>query len=235
MNMSLDLSIEELARHCAAETERFFRKVVPDNRFCFELFRRAFVERSNAAWDRLYAQYTPLIIGWIREHPQAGVADEGIDYFVNGVLSSMWKSCTPERFARFGDLPAVLAYLKSCVHTTIYNHLRKRRPVLAEISEELTALTPTTQAAATPVGAVLDQMARTELWQLLESLLHNEKERMVTDLYFIQGLKPRVIYELHSERFATIQEVYRVKQNLMERLGRNADLQQFYADLRENG
>ena len=58
---------------------------------------------------------------------------------------------------------------------------------------------------------------------------------MVTDLYFIQGLKPRVIYELHGDRFATIQEVYRIKQNLMERLSRNADLQQFYADLRENG
>lgn len=231
MNFSLDLSIEALAHHCAAETERFFRKLAHDNRYCFELFRRAFVERNEGAWEKLYRQYTSLIVSWIREHPQAAAADEEVDYFVNGVLTSMWRSCTPDRFARFGDLPAVLAYLKSCVHTTIYNHLRKRRPAAAELSEELIGAS----ATVAPASAVLDQIARTELWQLLDSLLQNEKERMVTDLYFIQGLKPRTIYDLHRDRFATVQEVYRVKQNLMERLSRNADLQQFYAELRENG
>ncbi len=234
MDRLLKLSLDELATRCAAETERFFRRVGEyDNQFCFELFRRALAERSDAAWNKLYAQYHSLVMGWIHEHPQFVVANEEPDYFLNGVFTSMWKACTPERFTNFPDLPALLAYLKSCVHTTIINHTRKRRPALAEISEELVGAhhDRTTDPMA---GAVLDKLARTELWHLLDSLLHNENERLVTELYFIQGMKPRMIFEQHGDRFTSVQEVYRVKQNLMERLSRNSALQQFYADLREN-
>ena len=236
MDLLLKLSLEELTQRCAAETERFFRRVGGhDNQFCFELFRRAFAERNDAAWAKLYHQYHGLVTGWICEHPQFASADEEPDYFANGVFTSMWKACPPERFANFPDLPAVLAYLKSCVHTTILNHTRKRRPAVAEISEELVG-TPHSAGTTDPMaGAVLNKLARTELWHLLDSLLHNDKERLVTELYFIQGMKPRMIYDQHGDRFATVQEVYRIKQNLMERLSRNTDLQQFYADLRENG
>ncbi len=234
MNRLRQLSLEELAQRCAAETERFFRQVGGhENAFCFELFRRAFVDRSDAAWSKLYTQYQSLVTGWIHEHPQFAVANEEPDYFVNGVFSSMWKACTPERFPNFPDLPALLAYLKSCVHTTIINHTRKRRPPLAQISEELVG-EPRAQPIDPMAGAVLNQLARAELWHLLDGLLHNDKERLVTELYFIQGMKPRLIYEQNADRFATVQEVYRVKQNLMERLSRNTDLQQFYVDLREN-
>ena len=83
-------------------------------------------------------------------------------------------------------------------------------------------------------GAVLHKLARADLWHLLDTLLHTDNERLVTELYFIQGMKPRMIYEQHSDHFANVQEVYRVKQNLMERLSRNTALQQFYTDLREN-
>ncbi|MEZ4615037.1 MAG: hypothetical protein R2867_05915, partial [Caldilineaceae bacterium] len=215
-----------------AETERFFRRGGGhDNRYCFELMRRALVERNEAAWSMIYQQYHSLVTGWICDHPQFRTTDEESAYFLNGVFASMWKACTPERFANFPDLPAVLAYLKSCVHTTIINHLRKRRLPVTAMTEELVG-TPVEDGLA---GAVLDKMARTDLWQLLDSLLHGEKERFVTELYFIQGMKPRAIYEQHADLFATIQDVYRTKQNLLERLSRNADLQQFYADLRENG
>ena len=71
------LSLEELAQRCAAETERFFRRVGGhDNQFCFELFRLALADRSDAAWSKLYAQYRGLVTGWIHEHPQFAVVDE---------------------------------------------------------------------------------------------------------------------------------------------------------------
>ncbi|MCB0063394.1 MAG: sigma-70 family RNA polymerase sigma factor [Caldilineaceae bacterium] len=231
MDSAFDLSLDELAQRCAAETERFFQRAgAQDNGYCFELMRRAFVERDDAAWDKVYAQYQGLVTGWIVAHPQFAATDEESAYFLNAVFTSMWKSCTPERFSRFPDLPALLAYLKSCVHTNIANHLRKRRVPVATMHEESTDV----MAAHGMAGGVLDKLARAELWQLLDTLLHNDKERLITDLYFIQGLKPRTIYEQAAAHFASIQEVYRVKQNLMERLSRNAELQQFCADLREN-
>jgi len=236
MNGSLNLSVEELAHRCAAETERFFRRVGGhDNRFCFELFRLALADRNDAAWSKLYEQYRGLVTGWIHEHPQFAMANEESDYFLNGVFTSMWKACTPERFVNFADLPALLAYLKSCVHTTIINHSRKRRPPLAEISDELVGASPVSETTDPMAGALLHQLARTELWHLLDTLLHNDKERLVTELYFIQGMKPRLIYEQYHEHFTNVQEIYRVKQNLLERLSRNTALQDFYTELRENG
>jgi hypothetical protein len=233
MDLSKTLSLEELAQRCTTETERFFRRVgEQDNRFCYELFRRAFADRNDAAWSKLYQQYKSLVVGWILEHPQFGVTEEESDYFVNSAFTSMWRACPPERFVQFADLPAALAYLKSCVHTTILNYTRKRRPQMLDINEEL--LANTTAPASTPTSIVLDKLERAALWQLLDPLLHNEKERIVMEESFIHGVKPRQLYEQYTDHFATIQDVYRTKQNLLERLSRNHDLQQFYADLREN-
>lgn len=230
MARTQDLSLEDLTQRCAAETERFFRRAgTHDNQYCFELWRRAFAERNDDAWSRLYHQYQGLVVGWICDHPQFTATEEESGYFLNAVFAGMWKSCPPERFANFPDLPAVLAYLKSCVHTTIVNHLRKRRVPYTTIADELTGSADDTMSTL-----VLDRLARAEMWQLLSSLLHTEKEQLLTDLYFIQGMKPRVIYAQYHEHFASIQEIYRVKQNLMERLSRSAELQQFYKELREN-
>lgn len=223
----MDGTIEQLAQRCAEETERFFgKRQAPDNRFCFELFRRAFVEKSEAAWECVYQNYQPLVASWIREHPQLMLSGEEVDYFLNGVFTAMWRSCTAERFARFGELPSVLAYLKSCVHTVIFNHTRKQHPPTTHMHEELIE-----QPGSPPTThAVLDKMARAELWRLLDSLLNSEKERMVLELHFINGLKPREIYETQEAHFANIQDVYRVKQNLLERLSRNESLRAFYED-----
>jgi len=230
MDVSRELSLEELAHRCAVETERFFRRAGDhDNQFCFELWRRAFVERNDAAWANIYQQYDSLVTGWICDHPQFAVTNEETGYFLNAIFAAMWKSCPPERFDNFLDLPAVLAYLKSCVHTTIVNHLRKRRVPHTPLSEKLLGLADDRLA-----GAVLDKIARAELWHLLDSLLHTEKEQLLAELYFVQGLKPRGIFAQYGEHFESIQDVYRVKQNLLERLSRNAELQQVYRDLREN-
>ena len=208
-----EVPLEELAQRCAVETARFFRRAPShDNQFCYELLRRAFAERNEAAWGKVYAQYQSLVIGWIVEHPQFAATDEEAAYFLNSVFASMWRACSPERFTNFPDVPAVLAYLKSCVHTTIINYLRKRRPPVTAIQEELLAAR-TGDGMAT---LVLNQLARAELWHLLDSLLNNEKERLIINLCFIQGMKPRLIYEQHEATFASIQEVYRVKQNLLE-------------------
>lgn len=225
------MPLGELIQRCTAETERFFQRAGNhDNQYCFELWRRALAEQNDMAWAEIYQRYQSLVLGWIAAHPQFAATEEESGYFLNAVFAAMWKSCPPERFTHFPNLPATLAYLKSCVHTTIANHLRKRRVAYVAIVDDVT---PGTHDPLATV--VLDQSARTELWQLLNSLLHSEKEQLVMDLFFIQGMKPRAIYAQYEEQFTSVQEVYRVKQNLMERLSRNVELHQFYTTLRENG
>ncbi len=221
-------NLKTIAKRCAEETERFFRQLAYDGQYCFELFRQALAERNEQAWDYLYQQYEALVVGWVTQHPQFNVTEEDADYFVNGIFTSMWKSCTPERFARFPNLPATLAYLKSCVHTNIANHMRKQRPPQTELNDEVTDSQQLAEPA--PTAAVLEQLARDELWHLIRTLLKNPKESRVMDLYFVKGMKPREIYELHASEFVSVQEVYRIKQNLMERLSRNDELRAFSQD-----
>lgn len=217
-----------IAKRCAEETERFFRQLAYDGQYCFELFRQALSQRNEEAWGYLYHQYESLVSGWITQHPQFRLTQESTDYFVNGIFTSMWKSCTPERFALFPNLPATLAYLKSCVHTNISNYMRKQQLPQVDLNDEQTEHKSST--APLPTVTVLDQMERDELWHVIQDLLKNDKEARVMDLYFVKGLKPREIHSQHPDEFESVREVYRIKQNLMERLARNSELRDFYTE-----
>jgi len=59
------LTVPELARRCAVEMERYRRREPHADHFGFELFRRAVVERSDAAWAALYAQYAETVRWWL--------------------------------------------------------------------------------------------------------------------------------------------------------------------------
>ena len=56
------LSINELARCCSEETNKFLKQSVSNDRYCLELFRRAITRRSDDAWACIYQQYAPLVL-----------------------------------------------------------------------------------------------------------------------------------------------------------------------------
>ena len=47
------MDLTTLMRHCACESERFYRGQQHDTSYSYELFRRALVDRSEAAWETL--------------------------------------------------------------------------------------------------------------------------------------------------------------------------------------
>src|SRR5258708_6683331 len=65
------LSINELARRCSEETNKFLRQSVSNDRYCLELFRRAIVKRDDDAWACIYQQYAPLVLTWVTQHQSA--------------------------------------------------------------------------------------------------------------------------------------------------------------------
>ena len=68
---------------------------------------------------------------------------------------------------------------------------------------------------------------RAELWQVLGHLVTDEVERVVLVASFILNLKPQQIQSAYTEHFPTVSEVYRTKQNILQRLRRAPQLQQF--------
>jgi DNA-directed RNA polymerase specialized sigma24 family protein len=178
-----------------------------------DLFRRAIVESDQLAWNALYAQYQRLVRTWLRRHTAAALVGEADDYLVNRTFERFWLYVKPDRFNSFAGLSALLQYLKLCAHGVLLDEARaqSRRQALPGSGHE--------QPSA--FEEVIEQEAAITLWQLVETEAHDESELTIATLSFIHGLKPREIYEQHPDRYASIDEVYRIKRNLLDRLRRD--------------
>lgn len=218
------LSLAGLAHRCTQETDLFFRRLASDPRFCFELIRRAVVGRSAAAWELVFRQYRPLVAGWIERHPAFAACNEEVQYFMNRAFERMWTALTPDKFERFPNLKSVLRYLQMCVHSVLLDHLRASREVpVADVEQEL-AGDPLSNGVYAPA---LDRLEREWFWSQIRSRLHDEKEEMVVHGSFVLGLKPGEIHRHYDGAFSGVAEIYRIKENVLARLRRDAELRAY--------
>lgn len=220
------LDLTDLADHCAKETELFFRHRDHDTRYCFELFRRAVCENDQAAWELIYHQYQSLVTGWVMQHKGFKASGEEAQYFVTGVFGKISTILTAEKFEKFLDLQSLLYYLKMCVHSAItdYNRMADHASVhvsLEELTVEVKASNPATE------DDVADRLDRQSFWTWMKGKLNDEKERLVIEGVFVLALKPRELCDHYKNRFAGVEEVYRIKQNVLARLRRDAEFRKY--------
>ncbi len=220
------LTIASISDRCAQETALFFQHRNYDPRYCYELFRRAIVEHNQHAWTAIYTQYRLLVTGWIQRHPAFDASGEEADYFANRAFEKMWVSVAPDRFGSFSDLKSLLRYLQMCAHSVLVDHSRASGLETADIDDEGLAGEIKVQGPTTEEQAI-DRVNREELWYWLRERLHDEKERQVIYGSFMLALKPRELYEQFPDTFADVGEVYRIKQNIIARLRRDPELNQF--------
>ena len=121
-----ELPLLELARRCREETLRFLKGDDRDDAFCFEIFQRAVVTRDDDAWEAIVIQYRGIVLAYITQHSAAAMLSESDDYWVNRAFQRFWSAVSPDRFGGFPDLPALLKYLKLCVHSVLMDEVRAR-------------------------------------------------------------------------------------------------------------
>ncbi len=221
------LPVAELAGACREETAKFLRREPSRDSFCLELLRRALVERDQAAWDAVFAQYRGVVLAWVRQHPAGSAVREDDEYWVNRSFERFWSAVGPERFALFPNLATVLRYLKLCAHSVLLDAVRALGP---QPAVPLTEQAVAGGAAGWVVDAealAASEAAAQELWGAIDAELHDEAERLVARLCLVLDLKPREVYERHPDRFADVADVYRVKRNLLERLRRSPAIRRF--------
>lgn len=221
------LPLANIAHRCAQETERFFQRQSYDPRFCFELFRRAILERDSLAWELIHTQYQPLVTRWVQRHPAFEVSGEENQYFVNRTFEKIWAALTPEKFGRFSDLQPLLRYLKMCVHSVIIDHSRSAEHSTWDIQSEESAAETIDNGPAIE-NRVLDQIYQHQLWEWINSRLNDEKERLVLYGSFALALKPRELCSQFRTMFSDVDEVYRIKQNILARLRRDPEFKRLF-------
>jgi hypothetical protein len=219
--------LDRLVEHCAEETARFFKRVLSDTRYCLEIFRRALVEREDAAWSALYTQYRDIVRRWLQRHPQIGLTGESAEDLVNPVFAKLWSAITAEKFAHFDDLPRLMHYFKMCVHSVVIDCTRRAH--YDEIAQPAETRDDAAHAEVEEHDpqqiSAEDEAFRTirarELWQRIQALLHDEQEELIVYASFVLDETPREIYAHYPDRFGSVQEIYSIKRNIVKRLERN--------------
>ncbi|HET9922387.1 MAG TPA: sigma-70 family RNA polymerase sigma factor [Ktedonobacteraceae bacterium] len=221
------LSVNDLARCCAEETSKFLKQSVSNDRYCLELFRRAIVKRDDDAWACIYQQYAPLVLTWVTQHQSAApvLGQDGGAPLVNAAFAKFSQALTPAKMDNFDSLAAILKYLKMCVHSVVADEVRSRQSRQYEETLELIEHEP---ASDDPADDVVSNISAQGLWQVIQEELNGEDERILIYLAYIQGMKPSEISSQHRRLFPTVDDVYRIKRNVLERLRRNRRLQTMF-------
>ena len=221
------LSINDLARCCSEETNKFLKQSVSNDRYCLELFRHAITRRDDDAWACIYQQYAPLVLTWVNQHQSAAslFGQDGSAPLVNAAFAKFSQALTPAKMDNFDSLAAVLKYLKMCVHSVIADEVRSRQARQYEEALELIEHEP---ASDDPADDVVSSISAQGLWQVIQEELNGEDERVLIYLAYIHGMKPSEISSRHSRLFPTVEDVYRIKRNVLERLRRNRRLRALF-------
>jgi len=210
MTANAGLPLDNLAQRCAEETEKFNRRQPNDPQFCFELLRRALADGVSEAFTRAYQVYERQALHWVYSHSRFEQTGENADFFARQALSNFYFALRGPKFARFAELPQVLAYLKQCVHTAIMQYLRDQQPSAATPLEAVGDL-----AHAPDLAAHADSA---ELWAHIQRLLPDPRDRLLARCAFALDLKPRQIVAAypahwHDEREVSL-ELYRIRRRL---------------------
>jgi DNA-directed RNA polymerase specialized sigma24 family protein len=220
------MSLDAVAGRCAQETQKFLAKQVSDSAYCFELFRRALELRDEHAWDYVYGQYHDLVASWISAHSELRKTGEDLHFFVNQAFVNFYRVLqSPGKLARFASLSALLSYLRACAHSAVRDEARKHTIPAADLPDYVEVSSDEDVQAV-----ILDNEMHEALVNLIGARLKSPKEEVILESCFGLGLKPREVYQRYADLFDSQQEVYRVKQNLLERLRRDAELQALWQE-----
>lgn len=219
----MDVSV--LTEACQRESGKFFRDQPTDDRFCYELFRRALKYKNQYAWEGLWATYRNLVSGWIRGYSGFEQTNTPLEELVTLSFEKFWFAFSNKSIDNFPTLPALLQYLRLCCASTVTDRLRRRKRdrYLTDIDEAYYLASD-----QKPDNQVVEEEEREQFWYKIQDLLNDEQEKLLIRSYFILGFKPRHIHNKYPETFPTVQDVYRVKRNVMNRLRRAEELKEYW-------
>ncbi len=228
-NTLFTLPLNQISEKCRQEDERFHNDRESDPRYCYELFRRAFLENSEAAWEMIYQQYYPQMMRWIQRKEGILHCGEEPAYFVNRGLGKFWAQICKKSFSEeFPHLGGILSYLRTCLTAEYIDYLRKNKmPKNNIIQVSLTERMEMTSASPISIESDFirkENIENIRLWIAEE--FSDEREKVVLESVYYYGLSANEILQLHSDLFKSKTHIYRVKENLMRRIRRKVQKNQ---------
>lgn len=216
--MPRSLTIPQLAERCQAEAAHYKQTGQSDERYCFELFRRALIERDEAAWQVIYTQYQSLVATWVHNYSRFPQTNEEADFFINAAFARLWQfGVRADTAAKLDNLGKCLGYLKLCVGSALEDYLRKVKRDALKQAIQLKNYDRSSSEVEEPETFPL---TLEELGQALWNTVQDNSERLVAEESWVYGFAPREIQAHHPDLFTATAEVSQIKRNIIKRLRR---------------
>ena len=208
-----EMSLSTLAAQCLRELDHYRRGEPCTDAYGLELLHRAIIQSDQEAWAWVQHCFGGMVQGWLRRHPKREVAChlESEENYVAQTFERFWQATTFNQRVEFSTLAAALQYLRASLNGAILDMLRAyARPGEISLPEPGEPL-------------VEDSTDNSEVWESLRMILSNPREQRVAYLLFHCGLKPREIIRFCPLEWSDVQEIYRLRRAIMERVLRNAN------------
>jgi hypothetical protein len=211
------LGLDDLARHCAQQTDRYRRRLEHDLGYCLEIVRRAIRRQDEQAWEIFEDQSRSQVASWVRRHPGFDECGEGVDDLIRHAFEKLWRSFSADhgKLDRFTNYQGWMKYLQMCVHSVIVDALRSNRPSL-EIPEDL--------SYQSEGGSTSSR----DLWEYVARQLKDDQERLVMEAFLLYGSEPQDLFRQFQSRFSSVKEIYRIRQNVLARLRRDTSFRELF-------
>ena len=209
-----NMSVSALAVFCLREINSHRRGETQDIQYCLELFYRARVQHDEAALEALRQCFSEVVRDWVRHHPQKEVLCrfESEAYYSDLAFERFWQTVMHLEDLEFGILTVALAYLQTSLNAVILDTLR----TYSQSSK--VAFLETDDAGELVVEN--DEHGGL-LWEIIQRMLPDQREQRVAYLLFHCGLQPGEIVRGNPQEFSDVQEVARVRRNIIARLVRS--------------
>ena len=209
------LSLSALVEQCQREIVAYRRDEPSNEAYGLELLSRAIMQGDQDAWSGVQLCFGELVRGWLHAHPRREIAChlEREETYVALAFERFWQA-TIQQQVSFRTLGGALTYLRASLHGAILDTLRA-------YSRPREVALPQPGEAGEP--QVEDQADGNGVWEAIQTMLSSARERRLAYLLYHCGLKPREIVRFCPQEWSDVQEIYRLRRNIFERLVRHAD------------
>jgi len=211
-----EMDLPELAAQCLRELDHYRRGGPCADIFGLELLRRATFQDNQEAWAWVQHCFGGIVREWLRRYPQREVACqlESEENYVAQTFERFWQATASNQRVQFSELAAALQYLRASLNGVILDMLR----AYARSGE-----VPLPGPGESGEPLVEDDTENSEVWESLQLHLANPRELRVAYFLFYCGLGPREIIRFCPQEWSDVQEIYRLRRTIMDRLLGNAD------------
>ncbi|MBV8695548.1 MAG: hypothetical protein JO125_06215 [Chloroflexi bacterium] len=194
------LSTSTLIEQCQREIQAYRRAEPSHGVYSLELLYRAIVQSDQEAQRGIEQCLGEMMRRWFYEHPYREAAShrQNEETYIPLAFKRFWH-LTMQQQMTFQTLASALVYLYASLNGVILEILR-------------------TYSQPQEVWLLGPSEAHNETWQMLETMLSSSREQRLAYLLYHCGLKPKEIVHLYPQEWGDVQEVYRLRCIILERL-----------------